>query len=88
MELNKRECEYDWGDCMNWNEKYEECARLNNKEHASELWQNVDLCYKNYNNEVCYFSAGACKDVNAKYPDCNWENDDYPICNTWNKWVG
>lgn len=73
---NTEACEWDMGDCLEWNEKYKDCVPGT---HPSELYKRswidrsglgVGSCKKEYNREECGFDVGLCTEFNEKYPAC------------------
>eukprot|EP00429_Kryptoperidinium_foliaceum_P019941 CAMPEP_0176047242 /NCGR_PEP_ID=MMETSP0120_2-20121206/23462_1 /TAXON_ID=160619 /ORGANISM="Kryptoperidinium foliaceum, Strain CCMP 1326" /LENGTH=152 /DNA_ID=CAMNT_0017380657 /DNA_START=133 /DNA_END=590 /DNA_ORIENTATION=+ len=59
------ECDFDGGDCLEFNALYPDCA----VQIPSDIGDG--LCHGGFYNTIeCDFDGGDCTDFNAKYPDC------------------
>ena len=66
-EYNTLACEWDGGDCLEFNAKYPECKNV-----EKPYWIGDEGCDGDeYNTLACGWDGGDCLEFNGKYPECN-----------------
>ena len=64
LKYNTANCEWDGGDCLEFNKKYPNCKI------RDPQWLGNGVCSENENNAECGWGGGDCLELNQRYPNC------------------